>query len=209
MKYTSNDPEFETYMLEVRHDAGQLCIVNEKEDIQRELELELDKTKIRAKRKDGAEHLESADKTLLLYALVNYDLLHRLALLFYSINFDIEEYNNALIRAEDWSPSNKPPKGNAFLLRKEARKICLSHEEEEIMREYRLSEKLACQGKEKRPVRPGAEQDNLYTADQDTLLYSIINYEKICRLAPLVLDSWQNFDESLAKIEDWFPGSKS
>lgn len=65
MKYTSNDPEFETYMLEVRHDAGQLCIVDEKEDIQRELELELDKTKIRAKRKDGAEHLESADKTLL------------------------------------------------------------------------------------------------------------------------------------------------
>lgn len=206
----TSDPNFGGYMLEVRHDAGILCMYAEKENIRRELALEIDKNKIRTKRKCGIEHLESADRTLLIYALVNHDLLRRLTLLFYSSEYPLEEYNNALIKAEDWSPSEQPPEGKAFQIRKEARKICLSHEREEIEREFELyEESLSAYYKKKRIVRPGMEQDSLFTADQDMLIYCLINYEKIRRLAPLVLDSWQNFDGSLAKIEDWIPESKS
>ena len=88
-----------------------------------------------------------------------------------------------------------------FQIRKDAYSICNNHSKNEIEQEIRLE----LHPNAKRVPRPGFENDALTSVDKDTLIYSLVNFDKIQRLAPLVYDSFQHYENALAKIEDWCP----
>lgn len=95
--------------------------------------------------------------------------------------------------------SNQSGEERMRQIRKDAYSICNNHPKNEIKREIELELHPAST----RTPRPGFEDDILFNADKNTLIYSLINYDKIRRLSPLTYDSFQHYEDAIAKIEDW------